>query len=182
MSEQREQFECKLEKSPLNVTSDQIRHLTQLSSDPTGKIPEQFRCPLCLSLVFQPKSCTICLNLVFCQPCIASMQCSKCPVCRKGDFCEPREDLMEPLEGLKLLCGRGDHCITPSKTYSYASLVESHSTECLSQKIECFLGCGEVLSTYSGAKEHFSSSCPQTLIACGDCDAVFVRKLQNDHK
>ena len=59
-------------------------------------------------------------------------------------------------------------------------MVEEHSIQCLAEKVECFLGCGKVLSGYIEAKDHFPL-CPSALCCCPLCDSILPQAQLGDH-
>lgn len=51
---------------------------------------EEFRCPICMCLVYQPMQCQACQNKMICKPCIDQGNIKSCPMCKKwGHFKEP---------------------------------------------------------------------------------------------
>ncbi len=145
-------------------------------------IHDEFSCPICLNLLFNPKYCSKCEQM-FCEDCVTkSLEKNKsCPHCR-NIFVEskiPRQ-LTTLLNSVLILCP--NNCRTKM---SYSDL-QDHLLRCqfTQLKIKCNFCQEEIPDTMklSRAKIH-QTECGDVMIPCDQvgCKSTFKRKLKNNH-
>lgn len=130
---------------------------------------EEFKCPICLGLVYKPKSCVKCENLLFCSGCLEQMGNKTCPYCSGAEF----KDIHKVLGSL---LGKNEvRCWVQSckkKDLTYEELVSKHAQSHWQKKIKCPLGCNTVLVSegnhHKTALAHYDK-CPNMMINCEIC-------------
>lgn len=89
-------------KIPFNIENYPIS-LEQIISDHKG-IKEEFKCPICLNFVYNPKKCSKCEN-IFCLNCINYLDYNKCPFnCEFPDYIEIDRKLKNILNSTEISC------------------------------------------------------------------------------
>ncbi len=64
----------------LNITEINMKLYINAAVDSNNECPENFRCVICHSLVYEPEKCQTCEN-IYCKACIREWTKEKCPLC-----------------------------------------------------------------------------------------------------
>lgn len=130
---------------------------------------DDYQCPICLGLVYKPKTCAKCQNFLFCSTCLDEMKKKECPYCKDDDFIDIHTLLRNMLNKAEVKC-KIDDC--NDKCLTYDILVSNHAKSHLVNVIKCPIGCGTVLlcdqDNIRKAKKHYFS-CPLMVTLCNIC-------------
>lgn len=127
-----------------------------------------FSCPICLGLVYKPKTCATCDNDLYCSPCVDELLNKKCPICSQGDFKELHKMFKTILGKTEIACSKGSSdCTSNFGTVKYEDL-EKHFKDCVKQ-VPCPYGCGTFFKTTQNMEDVHSHyhDCP---MICRECD------------
>ena len=130
--------------------------------------PEDFKCPVCLSVVKEPHL-TECCGHLFCQKCIDRVIKYKrpCPLCKEADFHTMLDKrTLRELRELKVLCVRSKHGCRWEGTVN--DLQRHLYSDCKFEYAMCSNGCGERILRCN-LKEHLTSTCPKCDVSCSYC-------------
>ena len=67
------------------LTKEKKKELVCMASAADGEeVPEEFSCPICLALVYEPVTCSVCQNHLYCAQCASTLQNfrERCPMCK----------------------------------------------------------------------------------------------------
>lgn len=130
---------------------------------------EDYNCPICLGLVYKPKTCVKCESLLFCAGCIDQMQDKKCPYCSGSEFKDIHKVLTSILSKAEVECWV-QNC--SHKELTYDELVQRHAKTHWSKMIKCPIGCNAVLHSegdhHKSALAHYDK-CPLMMVKCDIC-------------
>jgi hypothetical protein len=167
---------------PLDMIKYKIPNDLICNKSNMNTLNDEFSCPICLNLLFNPKYCSKCEQM-FCEDCI--FKCleknKSCPHCR-DNFIEskiPRQ-LLNLLNSVVVLCP--NNCRTK---ISYCDL-QGHLLRCQFTQIKtkCNLCEDEIPDTIklNRTKNH-QNECGEAFIPCDQvgCKSTFKRKLKNNH-
>jgi hypothetical protein len=169
---------------------------------------EDFKCPVCLNLLKNPKSCNYCTNN-FCEDCYENLSnnniflcVSICPICKNysNSFKIIDKKLLNILLKFKVYCPKCNE-ITP-----YGEL-DNHLNECAKCIFKClgkgcnFIGLKDEIEEHikvcsftldpcklcfkevmrKDVYKHMEEECPEEKIKCKFCSTTFKRKDEKDH-
>ena len=124
--------------------------------EPIGEDFKQFECPICLEILDNPVSHSLCGNM-FCRKCV--MQLEKCPLCRKpliqSDLVPVPNQIKNAIGKLKVKCKKCNQEITNEAS-------KTHKQYC---EFACPFGCGTQI-TIATLKEHAPLNCSKCVNKC----------------
>lgn len=145
---------------------------------------EEFNCPICLCLVYQPKTCAQCENHLFCQDCLDKLLVKECPFCKGEDFKDNHKLLQSVLDKTEVRCSAKLECQGVKLTYE--ELIRDHARKCIVLEMECPMGCGTILSNKDDDAELTKSlahykECPKVLVDCDVCGYSHMKDEGANH-
>ena len=124
-------------------------------------------------------SCGTCQNHLFCSACVDQLKEKKCPFCDQFKFQAVHKALNNILGKTKVKCSNNP---CGNKEVTYNDLIKSHMNQCLLTKIECPMGCGQMLKgndqKFDEAFNHFQK-CPKVLSKSKQCKTCGFDHLPN---
>ncbi len=107
----------------LTVKEEDLKTFTNSAVGLTGECPDDFKCSICISIVFKPEECTKC-NSLFCKYCIKSWteKSSKaCPMCKeKVPFKPMNKILAKYLNNTEIKGCTVESCTKHNQSMSYS--------------------------------------------------------------
>lgn len=159
---------------PITESEEANRYDESRFIDP---IPENLKCAICWSIVYDPLECIECDKL-HCAVCLtmARRANEKCPYCQqrmnlKGMNRTVRETMFDPL---RLRCINAPKC---AEIFTLAT-IKVHEEICPFRKIDCQL-CGGSYNLIT--LEDHMANCPERIIRCTICDKSLKSKDKELH-
>ena len=113
------------------MTEEKKKQLMNMATNVCGEVPDDFTCPICLGIVYEPLTCNQCQNHLYCKQCHKSTQ--KCPMCKEGSMVDCNKMVRQILGTIQLICNFDSCYLKGQKSISYDELVGKHMEECQSQ-------------------------------------------------
>ena len=72
----------------LKVEEIDMKQHVNTALDSNNECPENYRCVICQSLIYDPEECSACANM-YCKACIKEWKKEKCPLCQNNLKLQP---------------------------------------------------------------------------------------------
>ena len=163
---------------------DQIIDLIHSAgNEDNDRAPDEFTCVLCDNLVYKPKQCSNCEQLI-CNTCIPNLNSKDCPSCGSRNNWESLPNKLRTiLNKTQVWCHQKSCTLKMKQSIPYEKLEDHYKEECPQLKFKCPNGCKKDLRVASAeaAKLHIGVECKQAWIMCKQCNMAIQRQSEPQH-
>ena len=155
-----------------------------MATEKNGECPENFKCNICLMLVYDPVECSNC-DHVFCKQCINDWKSKgkgECPLCKTTITISPLNRILKKFLEQTLISGcPASDCDKHTTEMSYEKLISHLNKDCGSLIVVCPLNGCQTQFPRKNFAHHYDSECQLVKFTCPQCEEECPKKEKATH-